>query len=160
MMDDNRTMAQLLEAPTVGYEDAIVSRVTSSETLSLSTVCLPSSLLDEVPIVPSTDGKAYAFYHFPSRGHRDLVEKEPLDDLTWDDRYSQEVLGFFDLIASGNPTPYYDRWFHTIFDLSFGDSDFLLLEGSRCFLALKEIELHRKVDDFLLWSGGGIILLP
>ncbi|GKF49105.1 hypothetical protein Tco_0142356, partial [Tanacetum coccineum] len=23
-MDDNRTMAQLLEAPTVGYEDAIV----------------------------------------------------------------------------------------------------------------------------------------
>ncbi|GJZ87760.1 hypothetical protein Tco_0659370 [Tanacetum coccineum] len=36
-MDDTRTMAQLIEAPTAGYEDAIVV-----PTLSLSTVCLTS----------------------------------------------------------------------------------------------------------------------
>ncbi|GKG39564.1 hypothetical protein Tco_0463709, partial [Tanacetum coccineum] len=42
-MDDNRTMTQLLEAPTVGCEDAIVvPEITAFSTLSLSTVCLPS----------------------------------------------------------------------------------------------------------------------
>ncbi|GKC23173.1 hypothetical protein Tco_1025323 [Tanacetum coccineum] len=31
-MADNRTMAQLLEAPTEGYEDAIVERITKKRT--------------------------------------------------------------------------------------------------------------------------------
>ncbi|GJU12282.1 hypothetical protein Tco_1134678 [Tanacetum coccineum] len=39
-MDDQRTMAQLLEAPTAGYEDAIVVPEITAETLILSTVCL------------------------------------------------------------------------------------------------------------------------
>ncbi|GKE91462.1 hypothetical protein Tco_1572557, partial [Tanacetum coccineum] len=40
-IDDNRTMAQLLEAPTAGYEDAIIERIT----LSSSTAChLPIEL--------------------------------------------------------------------------------------------------------------------
>ncbi|GJZ97144.1 hypothetical protein Tco_0669597 [Tanacetum coccineum] len=45
-MDDNRTMAQLLEAPTAGYEDAIVvPEITCGQTLSLATVCLTCSKL-------------------------------------------------------------------------------------------------------------------
>ncbi|GKA95919.1 hypothetical protein Tco_0818014, partial [Tanacetum coccineum] len=55
------------------------------------------------------------------------------------EEYSQEVLGFSDVIVSGNPTPYYD----TIVSTSsptltpFGDSDILLLEEDDAFLALE-----------------------
>ncbi|GJT28324.1 reverse transcriptase domain-containing protein [Tanacetum coccineum] len=50
------------------------------------------------------------------------------------EEYSQEVLGFSDVIASGNPTPYYDPIVSTSSPTltPFGDSDFLLDEG-RCF---------------------------
>ncbi|GKA08251.1 hypothetical protein Tco_0687582 [Tanacetum coccineum] len=54
------------------------------------------------------------------------------------EEYSQEVLGFSDVISSGNPTPGYDP----IVLISsptltpFGDSDFLLLEEADAFLAL------------------------
>ncbi|GJS61047.1 reverse transcriptase domain-containing protein [Tanacetum coccineum] len=46
------------------------------------------------------------------------------------EEYSQEVLGFFDVIASGNPTPYYDPIVSTSSPTltPFGDSDFLLEE--------------------------------
>ncbi|GJX72835.1 hypothetical protein Tco_0311430 [Tanacetum coccineum] len=42
-MDDQRTMAQLLEAPTAGYEDAIVvPEITAGQSLSLRNGCLNS----------------------------------------------------------------------------------------------------------------------
>ncbi|GJU55608.1 reverse transcriptase domain-containing protein, partial [Tanacetum coccineum] len=46
------------------------------------------------------------------------------------EEYSQEVLGFSDVIASGNPTPYYDPIVSTssLTLTPFGDSDFLLEE--------------------------------
>nr|GEV83787.1 DNA-directed DNA polymerase [Tanacetum cinerariifolium] len=46
------------------------------------------------------------------------------------EEYSQEVLGFFDMIASGNPTPYYDPIASTSSPTltPYGDSDFLLEE--------------------------------
>nr|GEV04355.1 reverse transcriptase domain-containing protein [Tanacetum cinerariifolium] len=47
------------------------------------------------------------------------------------EEYSQEVLGFSDVIASGNPTPYYNPIVSTSSPTltPFGDSDFLLGEG-------------------------------
>ncbi|GKF54403.1 hypothetical protein Tco_0161313, partial [Tanacetum coccineum] len=53
--------------------------------------------------------------------------------------YSQEVLGFSDVITSGNPTPYYDLIVSTSSPTltPFGDSDFLLKEVD-AFLALKD----------------------
>ncbi|GJV64334.1 hypothetical protein Tco_1475162 [Tanacetum coccineum] len=55
------------------------------------------------------------------------------------EEYSQEVLGFSDVIASGNPTPYYDPIVSTssLTLTPFGDSDFLLEEVD-AFLALKD----------------------
>ncbi|GKD13477.1 hypothetical protein Tco_1197884 [Tanacetum coccineum] len=46
------------------------------------------------------------------------------------EEYSQEVLSFSDVIASGNPTPYYDLIISTSSPTltPFGDSDFLLEE--------------------------------
>nr|GEU94188.1 DNA-directed DNA polymerase [Tanacetum cinerariifolium] len=47
------------------------------------------------------------------------------------EEYSQEVLGFFDVIASGNPTPYYDSIVSTTSPTltPFGNRDILLLEA-------------------------------
>nr|GEY30432.1 hypothetical protein [Tanacetum cinerariifolium] len=55
------------------------------------------------------------------------------------EEYSQEVLSFFDVIASGNPTRYYDPIVSTssLTLTPFGDSDFLLEEVD-AFLALED----------------------
>ncbi|GKE65542.1 reverse transcriptase domain-containing protein [Tanacetum coccineum] len=54
--------------------------------------------------------------------------------------YSQEVLGFSDVIASGNPTPGYDPIVSNSSPTltPFRDSDFLLLEEADVFLALAD----------------------
>nr|GFD07138.1 reverse transcriptase domain-containing protein [Tanacetum cinerariifolium] len=54
------------------------------------------------------------------------------------EEYSQEVLGFFDVILSGNPTPYYDPVVSTTPPTltPFKNSDFLLEEVD-AFLAIK-----------------------
>nr|GEY16906.1 reverse transcriptase domain-containing protein [Tanacetum cinerariifolium] len=55
------------------------------------------------------------------------------------EEYSQEVIRFFDVIASGNPTPYYDPIVSNSSPTltPFGDSDFLLEEGGGEILLFK-----------------------
>nr|GFA86047.1 reverse transcriptase domain-containing protein [Tanacetum cinerariifolium] len=55
------------------------------------------------------------------------------------EEYSQDVLGFSDMISSGNPTPYYDLIVSTssLTLTPFGHSDFLLKEVD-AFLALED----------------------
>nr|GEY28536.1 reverse transcriptase domain-containing protein [Tanacetum cinerariifolium] len=64
------------------------------------------------------------------------------------EEYSQEVLGFSDVIASGNLTPYYDPIVSTSSPTltPFGDSDFLLEEVD-AFLALEDDPTSPKVDQ-------------
>nr|GEX88304.1 reverse transcriptase domain-containing protein [Tanacetum cinerariifolium] len=64
------------------------------------------------------------------------------------EEYSQEVLGFSDMIASGNPTPYYDLIVSTTSPTLtlFGESDFLLEEVD-AFLALKDNPTSPEVDQ-------------
>ncbi|GJX06367.1 reverse transcriptase domain-containing protein [Tanacetum coccineum] len=52
------------------------------------------------------------------------------------EEYSQEVLGFLNMISSGNLTPYYDPIISTssLTLTPFGDSDFLLFEEADSFL--------------------------
>ncbi|GJS36449.1 hypothetical protein Tco_0534831 [Tanacetum coccineum] len=62
------------------------------------------------------------------------------------EEYSQEVLGFSNVISSSNPTPNYDPIVSTSFPTltPFGDSDFLLFEEADSFLAIEDdIQLHR-----------------
>nr|GEY43314.1 reverse transcriptase domain-containing protein [Tanacetum cinerariifolium] len=56
------------------------------------------------------------------------------------EEYSQEVLGFFDVTASGTPTPSDDPIVSTTSPTltPFGDSDFLLFEEADAFLGLKD----------------------
>ncbi|GJS87774.1 reverse transcriptase domain-containing protein [Tanacetum coccineum] len=74
--------------------------------------------------------------------------------------YSQEVLGFSDMIASGNPTPYFDPIVSTSSPTltPFGDSDFLLKEVD-AFLALKDDLTSPEVDDSYYDSEGDILFL-
>nr|GEZ17481.1 reverse transcriptase domain-containing protein [Tanacetum cinerariifolium] len=80
-------------------------------------------------------------------------------DMACED-YSQEVLGFFDVIASSNPTPYYDpivsKSSPTL--TPFGDSDFLLEEVD-AFLALENDPTLPKVDHSYYDTEEGILLL-
>ncbi|GKB38294.1 reverse transcriptase domain-containing protein [Tanacetum coccineum] len=73
--------------------------------------------------------------------------------------YSQEVLGFSDVIASGNPTPYFDRIISTSSSTltPFGDSDFLLEEVD-AFLAFKDDPTSPEVDNFYYDLEGDILL--
>nr|GFC42853.1 reverse transcriptase domain-containing protein [Tanacetum cinerariifolium] len=76
------------------------------------------------------------------------------------EKYSQEVLGFSDVIASGKPTPYYDPIISTSSPTltSFGDSDFLLEEVD-AFLALKDDPTSPEVDHSYFDTVGDILLL-
>nr|GEZ53684.1 reverse transcriptase domain-containing protein [Tanacetum cinerariifolium] len=65
------------------------------------------------------------------------------------EEYSQEVLGFSNVIASGNPTPYYDPIVSTTSPTltPFGNSDFLL-EKVDTFLALED-DLLKMRNNYL-----------
>ncbi|GKB62761.1 reverse transcriptase domain-containing protein [Tanacetum coccineum] len=77
------------------------------------------------------------------------------------EEYSQEVLGFLDVISSGNPTPYYDLIVSTLSPTltPFRDSDFLLLEEADAFLALEDDPTSPEVDDSYYDPEEDIILL-
>nr|GEU91190.1 pre-mRNA-splicing factor SYF1 [Tanacetum cinerariifolium] len=67
------------------------------------------------------------------------------------EEYSQEVLGFSDVIASGNPTPYYDPIVSTTSSTltPFGNSDFLI-EEVYAFLSLEDDPTSPEVDQSYL----------
>nr|GEZ80681.1 reverse transcriptase domain-containing protein [Tanacetum cinerariifolium]GEZ80692.1 reverse transcriptase domain-containing protein [Tanacetum cinerariifolium]GEZ82831.1 reverse transcriptase domain-containing protein [Tanacetum cinerariifolium] len=76
------------------------------------------------------------------------------------EEYSQAVLGFSDVIASGNLTPYYDLIVSTSSPTltPFGDSDFLLEEVD-AFLALEDDPTSPEVDPSYYDTEGDILLL-
>ncbi|GJR13293.1 reverse transcriptase domain-containing protein [Tanacetum coccineum] len=77
------------------------------------------------------------------------------------EEYSQEVLGFSNVIASGNPTPGYDPIVSNSSPTltPFGDSDFLLLEEADAFLALADDPTSPKVDESYYDPEGDILIL-
>nr|GEY44429.1 hypothetical protein [Tanacetum cinerariifolium] len=76
------------------------------------------------------------------------------------EEYSQEVLSFSDVIASGNLTPYYDPIISTTSPTltPFRNSDFLL-EEVEAFLALEDDPTSPEVDQSFVDTEGDIILL-
>nr|GEU71961.1 reverse transcriptase domain-containing protein [Tanacetum cinerariifolium] len=95
-----------------------------------------------------------------SANYNDIMAKRiDVIDMACEE-YSQEVLGFFDVIASGNPTPYYDPIFFTssLTLTLFGDSDFLLEEVD-AFLALEDDPTSTEVDHSYFDPERDILLL-
>nr|GEX96120.1 reverse transcriptase domain-containing protein [Tanacetum cinerariifolium] len=76
------------------------------------------------------------------------------------EEYLQEVLGFFDVIASGNLIPYYDPIASTTSPTltPFRNSDFLLEEVD-AFLAFEDDPTLPKVDQSYVDTEGDILLL-
>nr|GEU63185.1 reverse transcriptase domain-containing protein [Tanacetum cinerariifolium] len=77
------------------------------------------------------------------------------------EEYSQEVLGFSNVTASGTPTPQNDP---IVFTTSptltpFGDSDFLLSEEADAFLGLKDDPDSPKINPFYYNPKREILLL-
>nr|GFA10555.1 reverse transcriptase domain-containing protein [Tanacetum cinerariifolium] len=72
----------------------------------------------------------------------------------------EEFLWFYDVIASGNPTPYYNPIVSTTSPTltPFGNSDFLLEEVD-AFLALEDAPTSSKVDQSYVDTEGDILLL-
>nr|GEY49964.1 reverse transcriptase domain-containing protein [Tanacetum cinerariifolium] len=77
------------------------------------------------------------------------------------EEYSQEVLGFSDITASGNPTPYDDLIVSTMSPTLtlFGDSDFLLFEEADAFLGLEDDPNSPEYNPFYYEPEGDILLL-
>nr|GEY74496.1 hypothetical protein [Tanacetum cinerariifolium] len=75
--------------------------------------------------------------------------------------YSQEVLGFSDVTASDNPTPYDDPIVSTTSPTltPFRDSDFLLFEEADAFLGLEDDPNSPKINPFYYDPEGDILLL-
>nr|GEV84937.1 reverse transcriptase domain-containing protein [Tanacetum cinerariifolium] len=76
------------------------------------------------------------------------------------EEYPQEVLGFSDVIANGNPTPYYDPIVSTTSRTltPFENSDFLLEEVD-AFLALEDDPTSPEVDQSYVDTEGDVLLL-
>ncbi|GKE84424.1 reverse transcriptase domain-containing protein, partial [Tanacetum coccineum] len=72
-----------------------------------------------------------------------------------------EVLGFSNVITSGNPTPGYDPIVSNSSPTltPFGDSDFLLLEEADAFLALADDPTSSEVDESYYDPEGDILIL-
>nr|GEW44443.1 reverse transcriptase domain-containing protein [Tanacetum cinerariifolium] len=77
------------------------------------------------------------------------------------EEYSQEVLGFSDVTASGSPTPSDDPIVSTTSPTltPFGDSDFLLFEEADAFLGLKDDPDSPKFNPFYYDPEGDILML-
>ncbi|GJW77836.1 hypothetical protein Tco_0139518 [Tanacetum coccineum] len=77
------------------------------------------------------------------------------------EEYSQEVLGFSDMIASGNLTPGYDPIVSnsSLTLTPFWDSDFLLLEEANAFFALADDPTSLEVDESYYDPEGDILIL-
>nr|GEU79595.1 reverse transcriptase domain-containing protein [Tanacetum cinerariifolium] len=95
-----------------------------------------------------------------SANYSDMTKKHiDVIDMACEE-YSKEVLGFSDVIASGNPTPYYDTIVSTTSPTltPFENSDFLLDEVD-AFLAIEDDPTSPEVDQSYLDSKGDILLL-
>nr|GEV42496.1 reverse transcriptase domain-containing protein [Tanacetum cinerariifolium] len=77
------------------------------------------------------------------------------------EEYSQEVLGFSDTTASGNPTPHDDPIVSTTSPTltPFRDSDFLLFEEADTFLGLEDYPNSPEFNPFYYDPKGDILLL-
>ncbi|GJY14657.1 reverse transcriptase domain-containing protein [Tanacetum coccineum] len=98
-MADNRTMAQMLQAPIEGYEDAIVVPPINANNFELKQPLINLVQSNNlVQVIRSSDhfDKAFAFSFFLDGEARDWLDKEPPRSiLTWDDLVSKFINQFF-----------------------------------------------------------------
>nr|GEX03730.1 reverse transcriptase domain-containing protein [Tanacetum cinerariifolium] len=107
----------------------------------------------------TNNDKLYELARTSLNEHCQAVNRIDVIDMACEE-YSQEVLGFSDVIVSGNPTPYYDPIVSTSSSTltPFEDSDFHLEEVD-AFLALEDDSTSPEVGHFYYDPEGDILLL-
>nr|GEY87006.1 reverse transcriptase domain-containing protein [Tanacetum cinerariifolium] len=100
------------------------------------------------------DTPSISYNNFESLNKVDLI------DATCEE-YSQEVFGFSDVVARGNPTPYYDP---IVLNSSptltpFDESDFLLHEEADAFIAIDDEPISSEIDATYYDPKGDILIL-
>nr|GFB20703.1 reverse transcriptase domain-containing protein [Tanacetum cinerariifolium] len=100
------------------------------------------------------DTPSISYNNFESLNKVDLI------DATCEE-YSQEVLGFSDIVSSGNPTTYYKP---IVLNSSptltpFNESDFLLLEEADAFIAIDDEPILPEIDATYYDPEGDILIL-
>nr|GEW83155.1 reverse transcriptase domain-containing protein [Tanacetum cinerariifolium] len=77
------------------------------------------------------------------------------------EEYSQEVLGFSDVVAIGNPTPYYEPIVSNSSPTltPFDESDFLLLKEANAFIAIDNEPISPEIDATYYDPEGDILIL-
>nr|GEZ95389.1 reverse transcriptase domain-containing protein [Tanacetum cinerariifolium] len=100
------------------------------------------------------DTLSISYNNFESLNKVDLI------DATCEE-YSQEVLGFSDVVASGNLTPYYDPIVSNSSPTltPFNESDFLLLEEADAFIAIDDDPISPEIDATYYDPEGDILFL-
>nr|GEV14686.1 DNA-directed DNA polymerase [Tanacetum cinerariifolium] len=90
-----------------------------------------------------------------------IILRHDEQSLTLKCEYSQEVLGFSDVVASGNPTPYYDSIVSnsSLTLTPFNKSDFLLLEEADAFIAIDDEPISPEIDATYYDPEGDIFIL-
>ncbi|GJS94694.1 reverse transcriptase domain-containing protein [Tanacetum coccineum] len=106
------------------------------------------------PRVPLILGRSFLK---TSRALIDVYEGE----IPFGVEYSQEVLGFSDAVAYGNPSLDYDPIVSNSSPTltPFGDSDFLLLEEANAFIAINDEPISREIDATYYDPEGDILIL-
>nr|GEU79445.1 reverse transcriptase domain-containing protein [Tanacetum cinerariifolium] len=101
-----------------------------------------------------SDTPSISYNNFESLNKVDLI------DATCEE-YSQEVLVFSDVVASGNPTPYYEPIVSNSSPTltPFNESDFLLLKESDAFIAIDDEPILPKIDATYYDPEGDILIL-
>nr|GFA50371.1 reverse transcriptase domain-containing protein [Tanacetum cinerariifolium] len=87
------------------------------------------------------DTPSISYNNFESLNKVDLIDATHKE-------YSQEVLGFSDVVANDNSTPYFEPIVsNSSQNLSpFDESDFLLLEEADAFVAVDDEPISSKID--------------
>nr|GEX35980.1 reverse transcriptase domain-containing protein [Tanacetum cinerariifolium] len=98
----------------------------------------------------------------PSISHNNFksLNKVDLIDASCEE-YSQEVLGFSNVVSSGNPTPYYEQIVSNSSPplTPFDESDFILLEEANAFIAIDDEPISPKIDAKYYDPEGDILIL-
>nr|GEZ06913.1 reverse transcriptase domain-containing protein [Tanacetum cinerariifolium] len=100
------------------------------------------------------DTPSISYNNFESLNKVDLI------DATCEE-YSQEVLGFSDVVANGNPTLYYEPIVSnsSLTLTPFDESDFLLLEEADAFIAIDDEPISPEIDATYYDPKGDILIL-
>nr|GEW49588.1 hypothetical protein [Tanacetum cinerariifolium] len=167
-MADNQTMAQLLQAPTVGYEDAIFFGNDKEDPHAHIRYFNKITSTMRVPNVPNSTIKLMLFLFSLEGAVQIWLEKEPPQSiLTWDDLVSKFINQFFPPSKTTNLRNEITR-FQQRFDESFSEAwdcfnDLLMACPHHGFSELHQLDtLHNALNvndqDSLNSAAGGNFL--